>query len=166
MPLATPLSCDLHVQDGGGAIVQEIRLRYAPAPTGGEHPIVTVEPLLGSGAAIPFTAEEWIADDDKNLAFIERVFMLPRVLWTRDLDPKLEITFDEAKTQVVFEALSAAANPFSRTVVFSAPGGVPTVTVQPFDASDPMALHTFRLFIEAVESLIALNTERSVNRGL
>jgi hypothetical protein len=161
MATPLPLSFDLHILSGE-TIAQEIRFKCSS----GNPPNITAEPLISAASPVSFTASEWITDDIRVLAFVERACDIKRDLWSRDVEPDMEIKFNQAGTQLVFEALTLPSEVFIRTVDYTEPGGVPTVTVQPYNASDPMTLHTLQLFFEAVESLIEMNNGGSTTRGL
>jgi hypothetical protein len=161
MAIPHPLSCDLHIR-AGAAIVQEIRFDYTP----GDPPVITAEALLARPTPVSFTAEEWIADDERILSFVERAFDLKRSLWSRDLEDDTEAKFDATNKRLVFEALAIPDEVFVRTVDHSIIEGVPTVTVQPYMASGPMTLNTLHVFLKAVESLIEMNNGGSTTRGL
>ena len=69
------------------------------------------------------------------------------------MDDQIEVKIDG--TSLTYEAGSGDA--FERSAVYSEPNGVPTVTVEAFDASDPVRLWTWVTWHNAVFSLIAVN---------
>jgi hypothetical protein len=160
--LDEPLICDYVLKNTEGTVTQEVRFDLVP----GSSPTITVETLAPLTEDFPITATEWKSSVAVVSEFMERAFKIDSEKWPRDIEPDMEIRYSGGGTRLMFEALTAPAQTFERTVDYSVVGGSHGIILRPFMVSDPVLLRTWILFYKAVETLLEMNNGGSTTEGL
>ncbi len=143
-----------HVINPLGPILQVVRFDFTPAASP-IIPTVLVE-VTEDVPEITIPREAWETEVEREFTLVERALAFPRTTWSTRINDDLELKFNTAGTTLELQ-VSSGSGPFERQVTWVNPGGVPSITIAAYDASDPILIGSWRVWHDAVAELFQLN---------